>query len=304
MGQSYEEVKRNMLNSGKPGKLVRIDNDSWDFLPFPDQDPVNEKREQGAQPAKSQRRATPIRSGWEQTRRDEAHRDHYIEMEIEKQAKGQHEVRMPSLLKEREAEKLCQVEALRKEQLKQASKNLMDSSRLSMKPGPVVQTLSRNDGLSRSYRAAIEQSLRRFVANGDDIACTGVYIYQYGSCELCGHKPIKWHYILENLSSHDQIVVGSECIKNFKIILEEWGYRPAYIVFPECLKQFTRWILDEDSGAIRFSDAVACFYTRNPRELYGDMPADQKPQMFIFAKKLEGMLVARNAFSEADEVHS
>jgi hypothetical protein len=223
-------------------------------------------------------------------------------MEIERQAKREHEERMLSLRKEREAERLRQVEALRKEQLKQASKNLMDSSSHSIKSDSAAQAFGRNDGFSSSYRAAIETSLRMFVANGNDVACTGVYIYEYGSCGLCGHKPIKWHYILENLSSRNQIVVGSECIRNYKIILEEWGYRPAYVVFPECLRQFTRWILEEDSGAIKFSDAVACFYTKNPRELYGVMQTDQKLQMFTFAKKIQGMLVASDAIREAHEV--
>jgi hypothetical protein len=129
-----------------------------------------------------------------------------------------------------------------------------------------------------------------------------MYIYEYGRCGLCGHQPIKWHYILENLHSRNQTLVGSECIRNYKVILEEWGYSPAYVVFPECLRQFTRWILEEDSGAIKFSDAVACFYTRNPRELYGIMQADQKLQMFTFAKKIQGMLVASDARREAHDV--
>lgn len=298
MGQSYEEAKRNLLNSGKPGKVVRVDDDSWDFVPLPDKDPVIEKRKQEAQLAKAQKEAMRIRLEEEQARRDKAHRDHLKQMEIEKQAKREHDEKMLSLRKEREAERLRQNEAMRRDQLMQAKK-LMNSSRLSMKSD---SPSARKDGFSSSYRASIETSLRKFVANGNDVACTGVFIYEYGSCGLCGHKPIKWHYILENLSSRNQIVVGSECIRNYKIILGEWGYRPAYVVFPECLRQFTRWILEEDSGAIKFSDSVACFYTRNPRELYGVMQTDQKLQMFTFAKKIQGMLVASDAIRESHEV--
>jgi hypothetical protein len=301
MGQSYEEAMGNLRRSGKPGKLVRLDDDSWDVLPLPDKDPAIEKRKQEAQLAKAQKETMRIRLEEEQARRDEAYRERLKKMEIEEQAKREHEERILSLRKERELERLHQLEALRKEQLQQASESLMHPLRHSTKPDSAAEFV-KNDGFSSSYRAAIETSLRRFVANGNDVACTGVYIYEYGRCGLCGHQPIKWHYILENLSSCNQIVVGSECIRNYKTILEEWGYRPAYVVFPECLRQFTRWILEEDSGAIKFSDAVACFYTKNPRELYVVMQTDQKLQMFTFAKKIQGMLVASDAMREVREV--
>jgi len=280
---------------------------------LPDKDPVIEKRKQEIQLAKAHQEALRIRLEEEQERRNEAYRARLKQMEIEQQAKREHEERMLLLRKEREAERMQQLkeqaikraeelEALRREQLQKASKKLMDSSSHSITSDSAATTCVRNDGFSDSYRAAIETTLRRFVENGDDVACTGVYIYEYGSCGLCGHQPVKWHYILENLSSRNQIVVGSECIRNYKVILEEWGYRPAYVVFPECLRQFTRWILEEDPGAVKFSDPVACFYTRNPRELYGIMQADQKLQMFTFVKKLQGMLVASDARREAYDV--
>lgn len=313
MGQSYEEAKRSLLSSGTPGKLVRLDDGSWGVLPLPDKDPVIEKRKQEIQLAKAHQEAMRIRLEEEQERRNEAYRARLKQIEIERQAKREHEERMLLLQKEREAERSQQLkeqaikraeelEALRMDQLQKASKKLMDSLRHSITSNPPATALAANDGFRDSYRAAIETTLRRFVENGDDVACTGVYIYEYGSCGLCGHQPIKWHFILENLTKREQIVVGSECIKNYKVILEEWGYRPAYVVFPECLGQFTRWISEANPEAIRFSDAVACFYTRNPREMYGIMQDDQKLKMFTFAKKLQGMLVASDARSEAVDV--
>jgi hypothetical protein len=313
MGQSFEEAKSNLLSRGRPGKLVLLDDGSWDVLPLPDKDPVIEKRKQEIQLAKAHKEAMRIRLEEEQARRDEAYRMRLQQMEIEQQAKREQEQRMLLLRKEREAKRMQQLkdqaikraeelEALRREQLQQASKKLLDLSSHSISSGLPATSRAKNDDFSISYRAAIETTLRRFVENGNDVACTGVYIYEYGSCELCGHQQIKWHYILENLSSRNQIVVGSECVRNYKIILEEWGYRPAYVVFPECLRKFTPWILEEDSGAVRFSDAVACFYTRNPRDRYGIMQADQKLQMFTFAKKLHGMLVASDARREPHEI--
>ena len=283
MGQSYEEAKRSLLDSGRPGKLVRLDDGSWDVLPLPDKDPVIEKRKQEIQLAKAHQEAIRIRLEEEHESRNEAYRARLKQMEEERQAKREHENRMLLLQKEQEAERAQQLkeqaikraaelEALRKDQLQKASKKLMDSLRFSITSNSTATSFARNDGFRDSYRAAIETTLKKFIENGDDVACTGVYIFEYGSCGLCGHQPIRWHFILENLTKREQIVVGSECIKNYRIILEEWGYRPAYVVFPECLGQFTRWIFAEDAEAIRFSDAVACFYTRNPHELYGIMP--------------------------------
>lgn len=122
-------------------------------------------------------------------------------------------------------------------------------------------------GFSRDYQQAIEESLKAFVRNGDDIVCIGYYAYEYGHCEMCGHNPIKWHYILENLQSYSQMHVGSECIQNFQIILSNWGYRPEYVVFPNCLKPYTRWILDKNPQAIVFNDDIVVHLNKDCEEI-------------------------------------
>lgn len=306
MAQSFEEAKKSLLSSGKPGKLIRLDDGTWSVLPLPDKDPVMEKRKQEKELLKASQEAIRVQQEEEQLRKNEATRERFRQMEIEQKAKREQEARMLLLRKEWEAERMLRLEqqmikqaekleALRRDRLQEASKKLMDSPSRSLTYLSSNLASRKNANFSDSYRATIEESLRRFVNNGDDVACTGVYIYEYGRCELCGHQQIKWHYILENLSSHGQMVVGSECIRNYKIILEEWGYRPAYVVFPQCLKQFTRWILEQDSGAIRFGDAVACFYTKDPRNIYSHIRADKELKMFTFAKKVEGSLVASDA---------
>ncbi len=109
---------------------------------------------------------------------------------------------------------------------------------------------------SAKYRSDIEASLGAFVRNGDDVAALGYFVFQHGNCQMCGHTPIKWHYILENLQSHSHLVVGSECIQNYQVILSEWGYRPEFIYFPIFLQPFVKWVLDKNPKAIRFDDSA------------------------------------------------
>lgn len=106
------------------------------------------------------------------------------------------------------------------------------------------------------YRAAIEASLKKFVNDGDDVACIGYFVHKYGQCKMCGHVPIKWHYVLENLRSHQCLIVGSECVENYQTILSEWGYRPEYLVFPSFLRAYARWILEKNPNAVVFDDGV------------------------------------------------
>jgi hypothetical protein len=110
--------------------------------------------------------------------------------------------------------------------------------------------------LSPEYRKAIEASLKDFVTNGDDVACIGYFVYEYGQCKMCDHVPIKWHYVLENLRSHRCLIVGSECIENYQTILCEWGYQPEYLVFPSFLRAYARWILGKNPNAIVFDDGI------------------------------------------------
>jgi hypothetical protein len=118
-------------------------------------------------------------------------------------------------------------------------------------------------GFSDKYRHAIEAALRRFVRNGDDVAGIGAFVFEYGDCKLCGHSPIKWHYLLQNLQSHETLVVGSECIQNYQVILSAWGYKPDYVVFPNFLSRYTRWILDSNPKALVFNDSVVMRFQGN-----------------------------------------
>jgi hypothetical protein len=110
---------------------------------------------------------------------------------------------------------------------------------------------------SPKYRAAIERTLRAFVNDGDDVVCIGYFAYCYGNCKMCPKEGIKWHYVLENLRSQAILIVGSECVENYQVILSEWGYKPEHIVFPSFLRAYARWILEKNPNAVVFDDGIA-----------------------------------------------
>jgi hypothetical protein len=98
------------------------------------------------------------------------------------------------------------------------------------------------------YRVAVEKTLREFVHNGADVMCVATFCIQNRSCQVCGHHPITWNYLIENLVTHQPLIAGSECIRNYEIVLRDWGYRPAFVVYPTYLARFTRWLNDGAEG--------------------------------------------------------
>src|SRR5580765_3282249 len=116
---------------------------------------------------------------------------------------------------------------------------------------------------SLKYRAVIEARLRAFVNDGDDVAGIGYYTFCYGKCEMCPKEGIRWHYILENLRSGATLIVGSECIVNYQLILSEWGYHPEHVVFPNFLRPYAGWILEKNPNAVVFNDGIVMRFRAN-----------------------------------------
>lgn len=139
-------------------------------------------------------------------------------------------------------------------------------------------------GFSKHYQDAIEESLRSFVGNGNDVACFGCYVYEFGHCEMCGHNRIKWHYILVNLQTKRQMIAGSECIQNYQIILTKWGYRPEYVVFPNSLRPYTKWIFEKNPYAIIFNDDVIRYSDGSCEDLISNMKDDSRLKHYRYVK--------------------
>ena len=62
-----------------------------------------------------------------------------------------------------------------------------------------------------------------------------------GVCELCGHHPIVYHFLIENRVNNKTLVVGSECIYNY---LEVPGV-PDPATLKKRLNQLRRYIYYE-----------------------------------------------------------
>ncbi|MCL2722132.1 MAG: hypothetical protein FWD47_12455 [Treponema sp.] len=48
------------------------------------------------------------------------------------------------------------------------------------------------------------------------------------SCELCEHEDLRWQFVIYNMNNHNQLKVGSSCIKQFNIALLEKDGRKIY----------------------------------------------------------------------------
>ena len=155
--------------------------------------------------------------------------------------------------------------------------------------------------LGKEYKEKIQKRLKRFLNDGDPIGCIGVYKYEYGSCELCSHTPIKWHYMLKNYTTNQVMVAGSECVNNYQVILQEWGYSPAFITFPFLFKNsFTHWI--KNPKAIVFNDDLISHFELNAIEVFKNTINNEKGLKFLksIEKDKEGKLVLVNYNNDKD----
>jgi len=60
--------------------------------------------------------------------------------------------------------------------------------------------------------------------------------YSIRSCDLCGHTPIKWQCYLLNREKGIELIVGTECVKNFPVkITPEFAER-CNLPFPKGLE--------------------------------------------------------------------
>jgi hypothetical protein len=101
---------------------------------------------------------------------------------------------------------------------------------------------------SPQYEERVETTFRQFVKPGDSVMCIALFALEGQSCQVCGKEGIKWNYVIENLRSHELVVAGSECIRNYEIILSRWGFEPRVIVFPTSFEWFTRYLVQGDEG--------------------------------------------------------
>src|SRR5688572_17634147 len=95
--------------------------------------------------------------------------------------------------------------------------------------------------MAQDYWNRVRASIAEFWSRGQELRCVRIYPEAGGSCQMCGHKPIKWHYVLHNQQTKADLIVGSECINNYKVVTGE------RVVFPK-----------------RFKKAGECLNSRHP----------------------------------------
>ena len=77
--------------------------------------------------------------------------------------------------------------------------------------------------MSSEYWERIAKRVRTFAEPGDPLQCVEVRRSSTPeTCELCGHSPIFWLHYLKNLRTGEQLIVGSQCILNYKRVYEKF----------------------------------------------------------------------------------
>jgi hypothetical protein len=90
--------------------------------------------------------------------------------------------------------------------------------------------------MGQEYWGRVRASIAKFWRKGQNLRCARIYTEEGGTCQMCGHKPIKWHHVLHNQQTDGDLIVGSECINNYKIVTGE------QVVFPGPLKKAAAYL--------------------------------------------------------------
>ncbi|MBU4354367.1 MAG: hypothetical protein KKD99_03060 [Proteobacteria bacterium] len=75
----------------------------------------------------------------------------------------------------------------------------------------------------KNYQEIIKETLRGYWERDDEIYVTDSFIEEGKTCQLCGYNPIKYNYVLENSRTKETLIVGSNCVHNFKQAIESLG---------------------------------------------------------------------------------
>jgi len=68
------------------------------------------------------------------------------------------------------------------------------------------------------YWDRVIETLKSFWQPGDTLRCVHVYRKRDSWCQMCGHSPITRNFVLRNETTGQTLIVGSECIDNYKTI--------------------------------------------------------------------------------------
>ncbi len=89
----------------------------------------------------------------------------------------------------------------------------------------------RRRGGDEAYWARIRATLSGFCRPSDQLYCPRVFKLEGQTCRMCGHWPITWNHVLRNARTSAELVVGSECIVNYKEEMARMGHQVPPVIF-------------------------------------------------------------------------
>lgn len=87
--------------------------------------------------------------------------------------------------------------------------------------------------MATDYWNRIARAIKAFSEPGDDLVCVRIAWGPERNCELCGHFPIKKIHTLKNQRTAEELRIGRECIRHYKVVHEARFGEQAKILFPQ-----------------------------------------------------------------------
>jgi hypothetical protein len=69
-----------------------------------------------------------------------------------------------------------------------------------------------------AYWETLRKTLSMFWTPGQDLRLTRSFPREDSTCQMCGHFPIRWNHVLQNLQTGRELIVGSECLNNCRVL--------------------------------------------------------------------------------------
>lgn len=104
--------------------------------------------------------------------------------------------------------------------------------------------------MGQEYWSRVRASIAKFWTSGQELRCARIYTQDDGTCQMCGHTPIKWHHVPHNQQSNGDLIVGSECINNYKVITG------GQVVFPEQFQKAAEYLNGRYPGCVRVASMM------------------------------------------------
>jgi hypothetical protein len=79
----------------------------------------------------------------------------------------------------------------------------------------------------KDYWPRLRRTLATFWKPGDELLCVRIFKMPGQVCQMCEHQPITWNHALRNLRTRQDLIVGRECIRNYKKETQQ------QVIFPE-----------------------------------------------------------------------